>query len=255
MAAQEKIRLQVYMSRNGVCSRRKAFVLVQEGKVKVNGKLVTEPSHPVIPGKDLVSVGGKRIESHGYVYLMMNKPWGTITTRQDRYGEKTVIGLLPKEYQTLHPVGRLDKNTEGLLILTNDGDLTYHLTHPRFSVDKEYHVMIKGDVQESELKRLEKGVMVDDRKTAPAQVSKISKLKDKTTFHLTIHEGRKRQIRRMLLCLGYQVNYLKRMRQGSLSVGRLKPGEFRKLSSKEISYLKSQKRKPAVRGLGARKTR
>jgi len=233
------LRLQVFLSRSGVCSRRKAFELVQSGAVTVNGQVVCEPSTPVDPHKDAVCVRGQRVETKKYAYILLNKPAGCVTTKTGRFKEKTVYDYLPKEYHHLLPVGRLDKNTEGLLIFTNDGDLAYALTHPKFNVDKTYYVHVRGQLDRDKAERLEKGVMVEGKRTVPASVKKVKVLKDRTEFYITIHEGRKRQVRLMSEAVGHQVIYLCRVEQGPVTLGALKVGAIRTLTTDEIKSLRS----------------
>ena len=232
------MRLQVFLSRNGVCSRRKAFDLIQLGKVNVNGGRVTEPSLPVDPAKDKISVSGKIVEAKNYDYVLLNKPAGFITTRKDRFAEKIVFDLLPKEFAHLVPVGRLDQDTQGLLLLSNDGDMVYRLTHPSFNIDKVYLVQILGKLDAENKAKIENGVMIDGQKTSPAKIKDLKFSRDKTELTITIHEGRKRQVRRMFEKFRLKVIYLKRLSQGPLSLGSLKVGQWRKLDQDEISLLR-----------------
>ncbi len=233
------IRLQVFLSRNGVCSRRKAFDLVLGGRVSVNGRQVVEPSTPVDPGKDSICVDDKIVKAKAYTYILFNKPQGCVTTREDRFAEKTVFDLLPAEFRHLVPVGRLDKDTEGLLLLTNDGDLTHRLTHPSFDIDKTYQVKMTGTLEPQDRQALEKGVVIEGRRTAPAKIQDVRRAGDGTEFTLTIHEGRKRQVRLMVAHVGKKVIYLQRVAQGPLRLGDLKPGQWRELTAEEIEKLKN----------------
>ncbi len=233
------MRLQVFLSHNGVCSRRDAMTKVQEGHVRVNGDLVTEPSFPVDPFKDTVQVDGVTVQKKDYAYILLNKPVGYVTTTEDEHAGKTVMELLPAEYQHLNPVGRLDKDTEGLLLLTNDGDVAYALTHPKFDVEKTYFVMINGVLSAEQSQRLENGVMVEGKLTAPAKIRDLKTIGSTSDFEMTIHEGRKRQIRLMLEAVGHKVEYLMRISQGPLELRRLKVGQWRKLTSEEITGIKS----------------
>lgn len=232
------MRLQVFLSRNGVCSRRKAFDLVLGGRVSVNGQQVVEPSTSVDPDKDKIRVDDKLVGVKAYTYILLNKPRGCVTTRQDRFAEKTVYDLLPVEFRHLVPVGRLDKDTEGLLLLTNDGDLAYRLTHPRFDIDKTYRVRITGTLEAKDRQALEKGIMIDGRRTAPARIQDVRRTAGGTEFTITIHEGRKRQVRLMAASLGEKVTFLQRVVQGPLRLGDLKSGGWRELRGEEISLLK-----------------
>ncbi len=211
---------------------------IQEGRVTVNGRMEREPSTQIDPVKDKVTVDGKVVKPKIYEYILLNKPDGYVTTREDRFAQKTVLDLLPVDLRHLNPVGRLDKNTEGLLILTNDGDLANQLTHPKFDVDKTYLVRIQKPLAPAEKKELEAGILLEGEKTAPAKIEDIRPVKPGCEFLITIHEGRKRQIRLMLAKVGHHVSYLKRIRQGSLILGNLPTGKFRVLSPSEIKSLK-----------------
>lgn len=231
------IRLQVFLSRNGVCSRRKAFDLVMAGRVSVNGRPVAEPSTPVDPRKDKICVDQREVQTKAYRYILFNKPGGCVTTREDRFAEKTVFDLLPTEFRHLVPVGRLDKDTEGLLLLTNDGDLTHQLTHPRFDIDKMYRVKMTGTLDTKDREALEKGVVIEGRRTAPARIQNVRRAGNETEFTITIHEGRKRQIRLMVAHIGKKVIFLQRIAQGPLRLGDLKVGRWRELNNEEIISL------------------
>ena len=235
------MRLQVFLSHNGVCSRRKALELIFQGHVAVNGRIMTEPSADVDPGRDKISVNGREIETKAYTYILLNKPSGYVTTKEDRFAAQTVFDLLPPVMRHLAPVGRLDKDTEGLLLLTNDGDLAYQLTHPKFQIKKVYFVRIEGKLDLEKKRKLEQGILLDDQKTAPAGVEQIKYGKNQTEFYLTIHEGRKRQIRRMLAKIGHAVVYLKRVAQGPLQLGNLKSGQWRLLNERELEGLRNRR--------------
>lgn len=235
------LRLQTFLSRNGVCSRREAMRVVQSGRVSVDGLTVTEPSTPIDPAKNVVAVDGKRVEYKIYTYIMLNKPSGYVTTKTKRFGESIVFDLLPNDFQHLVPVGRLDKNTKGLLLLTNDGQLAFELTHPKFDVDKKYFVRVKGMLSAEQIRRLENGVIVEGEKTLPAKVSAVKNNKGSSEFILTIHEGRKRQIRLMAQSVGHYVIELIRLEHGPVKLGPLKEGAWRLLSNQEIAQLKLQK--------------
>ena len=212
--------------------------LVQEGRVAVNGMKILEPSTPIDPAKDAISVDGKRIQVISYEYIVFNKPAGYVTTKAQFPGEKTVFDILPVKYKHLSPVGRLDKDTEGLLLLTNDGDAAYRLTHPKFNVDKTYLARIRGDLKPAEKIKLEKGVVLEGRLTAPAKIKDIRTQNRQTEFLITIHEGRKRHIRLMLEIVGHHVVYLKRLAQGPLCLGALPVGAWRALTMVEIGFLR-----------------
>lgn len=237
----QKLRLQVFLSHNGFCSRREAMGVVQSGRVTVNGQKISEPSYKVDPEKDVVTVDGKTVHKKSYEYILMNKPSGYMTTTDDPHAEKTVLDLLPENLRNLNPVGRLDKDTEGLLLLTNDGDLAYRLTHPKFNIDKVYFVQISGILQDEQRKRLEQGIKLDGGKTSPARVRnlRVSPSQKTSEFELIIHEGRKRQIRLMVGVLGHRVIYLSRIAQGALTLSGLLPGQWRLLNPQEIQSLLS----------------
>lgn len=231
------MRLQVFLSRSRVCSRRKALRLVEEGQVRVGGQIITEPSYDVDPASADVYLGSKRIELKENVYLVLNKPRGFVTTLKDRHAERIVTELLPAAFRCLYPVGRLDKDSEGLLLFTNDGDLTYRLLHPKFKVDKVYLVEARGRIKPVDVLRLRKGIFIEGKKTRPALVNIINASGSKTFLKISIHEGRKRQIRLMLAAVGYTVLQLKRVQYGPISLGGLKPGKWRLLNKEEISQL------------------
>lgn len=232
------MRLQVFLSHNGVCSRRDAMDVIKAGRVCVNGRLQKEPSTPISPGQDQVTVDGDPVGRRDYDYVILNKPAGYVTTKEDRHAEKTVLDLLPASLKHLHPVGRLDKESEGLLLLTNDGQLTHRLTHPRFHLDKTYSVRIRGVLKPGDKDRLEKGIELEGQKTLPAKIRDVKDAAGQTEFLITIQEGRKRQIRLMLAACGHQVVILKRLSQGPIDLGYLKPGAYRRLTEDEVSQLK-----------------
>ncbi len=217
------MRLQVFLSHSGACSRRKALLLIQSGRVIVNGQKVLEPSFSVQPSSDIVTLDGKEISLKEKTTILLNKPKGVVVTVSDKFAEKTVIDVLPSQFRHLYPVGRLDKDTTGLLLLTNDGDLAYRLAHPSFEVDKTYEVILGKPLLEADRKRLENGVFLEGKKTAPCRIKTIAQ----NIYEIVIHEGRKRQIRYMFASLRYHVWELKRTKQGSLVLGDLKVGEWR----------------------------
>ncbi|MDO8675759.1 MAG: pseudouridine synthase [Candidatus Omnitrophota bacterium] len=231
------MRLQVFLSHNGVCSRRDAMVLVQSGRVKVNGLIVREPSFAVEAGDDIMA-DGQKVESKQYSYVMLNKPAGYVTSKEDPHADKTIMDLLPKELHHLVPVGRLDKESEGLLLLTNDGNLAHRLTHPKFHVDKTYTVRVGGELAREKKMRLEHGVVIEGEKTAPCCIRDVQYNGTDTEFRMMIHEGRKRQIRLMLKAVGSHVHYLKRVAVGDLKLGDLKTGAWRYLDPKEVKILR-----------------
>lgn len=239
-------RLHKVMAEAGVASRRKCEQLILQGKVKVDGKFIQEKGFKVDPTKSLIEVEGKRLKiPEEKIYILLNKPAGYITSATDTHGRLTVMNLI-KEDVRVFPVGRLDKDTEGLLLLTNDGELAYRITHPRFEIEKTYQVTVQGAPDSEGLNKLRKGILIEDGMTAPAKVNvaeafrppKGMQAPHTTTLEITIHEGRKRQIRRMCQAIGHPVLYLKRVHLGPLELGNLKTGKYRTLTKKEVSRLK-----------------
>jgi len=230
---EKSVRLQVFLSHNGICSRRCAGEWIKAGRCSVNGKKVLEPSYPVDPDRAAVVLDGEKVVPRKKAYILLNKPLGVVTTRKDRFAGKTVLDILPDRFRHLYPVGRLDKDTTGLLLLTNDGELTYRLTHPRFEIDKSYLAVLNRPLGKSDLRRLEKGVLIDEVPTAPCKI----RCRDGSTVEITLHEGRKRQIKRMFSALGYKVVELMRLKEAHLTLGTLKPGQWRSLSRPEIEGL------------------
>jgi 23S rRNA pseudouridine2605 synthase len=224
----------------GVGSRRRIADAIKNGRVEVNGEPVENFRHPVNVETDRVSVNGRIVDlkPRRTVYLMVNKPAGVITTTSDERGRRTVLDLLPEKYRhlRLYPVGRLDKDSTGLLLLTNDGELTYRLTHPRFEHEKEYLIHIEGSLKPDEKRKLEKGFELEDGMTYPVVLKEI-KSPPPFNYSIITHEGRKRQVRRMLANLGYQVLAIKRVRMGNLKLGNLREGAIRELTPEEVSAL------------------
>jgi len=212
--------------------------LVLAGKVQINGQTAISPGDPIDPDNDVIEVDGKPVlRNEGKVYILLNKTPGYLSTTADPRGHKTIMDLLPPTDKRIYPVGRLDKDTEGLIIVTNDGDLTHRLTHPSHNVDKVYLAWIERKPTDEELDRLRRGVMLDDGMTAPATV-KREKCSTGVCLRITIHEGRKRQVRRMCAAVGHKVRRLKRIQEGPLHLGDLAPGKYRYLSRKEVEALK-----------------
>jgi 23S rRNA pseudouridine2605 synthase len=224
----------------GIGSRRRMADAIKQGKVRVNGAAAESFNHPVNIGEDLITIDGKPVslKAEAAICLMLNKPPGVVSTVSDEKGRRTVLDILPQRYRNprLYPAGRLDRDTTGLLLLTNDGDLTYRLTHPKFEHEKEYLVHINGRLDEEEKKLFERGIYLEDGMTSSATISEVE---SSPPFHysVTIHEGRKRQVRRMFEHLGHPVLALKRIRVGGLYLGDLEEGGVRRLSKKEISML------------------
>ncbi len=232
------MRLNKYIAHSGVCSRRKADELIQKGLVKVNG-VVAENGYDVIDG-DVVVVQGKTIKPENkLVYYLLNKPVGYITTVDDEQDRPTVLELMPDIKERIYPVGRLDYNTSGMLIMTNDGDLAYRLTHPKSVVFKTYRAIVGGLMTIAEARRLERGVKIDGRMTAPARIKILRQNDSSTLVEIQISEGRNRQVRKMFEAIGHKVIALDRIAIGNMKMAHIKQGQYRKLSTNEIQYLKS----------------
>jgi 23S rRNA pseudouridine2605 synthase len=244
-------RLQKIISAAGVTSRRAAEELISEGRVRLNGKVVTELGTKADASKDHIKVDGKLINPRQTpTYIMLNKPAGFVTTMSDPEGRPTVQDLLKGVKTRVYPVGRLDYNTEGLLLLTNDGDFAHLITHPKHEFPKTYLAKVKGVLDDRMIELLEKGMFLQDGKTAPAKVRKVRKEETNSWVEITIHEGRKRQVRRMFDHVGRSVIRLKRIRTGSLSLGDLPEGKFRHLTPDEAKGLMETALKTEDRDLG-----
>jgi 23S rRNA pseudouridine2605 synthase len=227
-------RLQKVLARAGLGSRRACEELIAGGRVRVNGK-VAELGRRVDTEHDRVEVDGTRLSLRaGLVYYLLNKPAGVVTTAADPGGRPTVVQLVPTEPRVF-PVGRLDANTEGLLLLTNDGELAQRLTHPRYGVDKEYLAVVEGEPSPGDIRRLRTGVELEDGKTAPARVALVPP----NALKITIHEGRNRQVRRMCEAVGHPVRRLVRTRIGPIADRRLRPGQWRALQTSEVRALET----------------
>ena len=234
------MRLNKYIAQAGVCSRRKADELTLAGKVKINGAVMKTPGYDVQEG-DVVVVDGKPVDApEKAVYYALNKPAGYITTTSDEKDRPTVLSLLTDVTARVYPVGRLDGPTRGLLLLTNDGDLSYHIAHPSQKVWKTYIAVVAGHVTKDEVWALRNGVDIGDKKkTAPAQVTVLKEKGDQTTLEIRIHEGRNRQVRRMCKAVGHTVLDLQRTAIGDVKLGRLHEGTYRRLTPAEVEYLKN----------------
>ncbi len=237
---EEEIRLQKYMAECGVASRRKAEEYILDGKVQVNGKIVTELGTKINPNKDVVYFNNRKIENEGKnVYILLNKPIGYVTTTKDQFNRETVLDLIKNVKGRVVPVGRLDMYTSGALILTNDGNFTYKITHPSHEINKTYIATIRGIITEEEVNKLKNGVKIDDYTTRPAKV-KIMKTdveKNISRIEITIHEGKNRQVRKMCEAIGRNVMALHRTKIGDINVKDLKIGEWRYLTPKEVEKL------------------
>lgn len=237
-------RLQKIISAAGITSRRASEELILAGRVTVNGTAVTELGSKADPAVDTVAVDGKPLSiASRKLYILLYKPVGYLTTLDDPEGRPLVTDLLKEVGERVYPVGRLDYNTEGLLLLTSDGEWANQLMHPRHEVEKEYHVRVRGKVHRSQLDQLAGGVEIEGRKTAPARVGMIKEGDQNDWFSITIHEGRNRQVRRMCEAVSLTVVRLRRVRYGMLTMGALKPGEYRMLTESEVEGLRNPHRK------------
>lgn len=238
MPAERQERLQKLLARAGVASRRASETLIEQGKVTVNGKVITELGFKADPDRDRIEVEGKPLAFPQLETVLLYKPRGVVTSCDDPQGRRTVMELVPP-LPGLHPIGRLDRDSEGLLLLTNDGALTALLTHPRHEVGKTYRAWVHGHPSPQALKRLREGIELEDGMTQPAEAREVKVEPEKTLLEITIHEGRNRQVRRMCEAIGHSVLRLKRVRLGSLELGTLRPGEHRRLTSEEIEQLRA----------------
>lgn len=231
-----------HLTTTGLGSRRKLADIITQGRVRVNGLVVDDFKYPVQPFQDHITVDRNEIVTgqHPPLYLMLNKPAGIITTTHDEKNRTNILEVIPKKYRDrrLYPVGRLDRDSTGLLLITNDGNLTYNLTHPRYEHEKEYLVAINGTLTPEDKQKLENGLDLSDGRTSPSSIRSVRK-KHPYNYSITIHEGKNRQVRRMFAQLGYEVRELKRIRIGNLHIGRLKEGETRELTEDELTSLLS----------------
>ncbi len=238
------MRINKYIASCGVASRRKAEELIISGRVTINGELITELSTTVDETKDIVEVDGVPInQEEKKVYILLNKPEGYITTVKDQFDRPSVLDILKEVDERVYPVGRLDYETSGLLILTNDGDLTYKLTHPKHEVEKTYLAMVNGIISPEEKRRFENGLQIEDYTTAKAKLKivKADEEKNYSVCKITIHEGRNRQVRKMCKAIGHPVRNLRRIQMGRINIRGLEVGEYRNLTEDEVKYLKSVK--------------
>jgi len=239
-AVDEAVRLNKYIAHAGVCSRRKADALIDQELVKINGAVVREYWHPVGPG-DVVEVNGRIISPRRFVYLLLNKPKDTITTTHDERGRSTVMDLVQTasdEHEGLYPVGRLDRDTTGILLLTNDGELAHRLMHPRYNITKRYVVRTRAAVKPHEIDQLRRGVDLEDGPAKADQAAYVN-LPDHHEVGLEIHEGRNRQIRRMFEALGHEITALERVTYADLTSAGVRRGKWRKLFPYEVQRLRN----------------
>ncbi len=239
----EIVRLQKYIAMSGEASRRSAEKMIEEGRISVNGQKVTEQGMKVEIGADRVLLDGREIKVRNKkYYIMLNKPVGYVSTVKDQFERPTVIDIVKKDLGDVRifPVGRLDYETEGMLLMTNDGDFTYRVTHPKFHMEKTYIAVIKGGITKGGINKLKSGVVIDNYKTAPAQAEILDAIDGHTTVKITIHEGRNRQVRKMFEAIGCTVTALQRIKIGIVELGNLPLGRWRHLTSHEINYLQGK---------------
>ncbi len=228
-----KLRLQKYIAECGIASRRKAEELILAGKVKVNGKVITRLGTKVGPDRDQVMCDGKDItRSANKIYIKLNKPCGYVSSCR-KYDDKTILDLVKDVPDRLYPVGRLDIDSEGLMLLTNDGELANRLTHPRYEHEKEYEVNVQLTINNEQLKKLSSGIRIDEKKTLPAKIKRTGP----RSFRIVLKEGKKRQIRRMVEAIGNRVVNLKRVRIKNIELGKLPLGSFQYLTKEELKKL------------------
>lgn len=237
-----EMRLQKYLANSGVCSRRKAEELISSGNISVNGIIITELGTKVDSDKDEISVKGKKIKFvNDYKYILLNKPIGYVTTAKDQFDRPIVLDLIKDINTPLLPVGRLDMYTSGALILTNDGDFIYKVTHPKNEIEKTYNATVRGIITSHDVEKLKKGVKIDDYISGKAKVKilKIDNEKNCSRVEIVIHEGKNREVRKMCEAIGKNVIALHRSKIGNIAVKSLKIGQWRYLSNEEVKSLKS----------------
>ncbi len=234
------MRINKFMATCGVASRRKCDELIEKGRVKVNANVCKKLGMQINPEQDLVTVDDCPIRlTNNFVYYMLNKPCNVVTTVSDPNGRPTVMDYMPQGKNRIFPIGRLDYNTSGLLLFTNDGDVAQKLLHPSFEFGKTYVVDIKGNILDAEIKKLQNGVDIGDFVTSPAKVEILKTTPTTTTLKIVIHEGKNRQVRRMFDAVGHKVQKLQRVAVGKIKLGDLPLGKYRELTKEEIAYIKS----------------
>ncbi|WMM26491.1 pseudouridine synthase [Tissierella sp. MB52-C2] len=234
------MRLQKYIALCGISSRRKAEQLIIDGKVMVNNKVITELGTTIDPNKDVVKVDNKKIKAEkNKVYIMLNKPIGFVTTLKDEKDRKIVTDLIEGVKERIYPVGRLDADTTGLLLLTNDGDMAYKLTHPSNEIMKKYIAIVEGVPNKAELEKFRRGLVIDGKKTSNAYIKIAKRYDTESILEIVIHEGRNRQVKKMCEAINHPVKKLKRVSIGEIQIGGLDIGNWRYLDDEEIKYLRS----------------
>lgn len=233
------MRVQKFLAHQGIASRRTIEKMINGGRISINGKVITEQGTKIDPSLDKVAVDGKNIKATSeFAYYWVNKPIGIISASNSNVGESVITDLVDTPIR-IYPVGRLDKDSQGLILLTNDGELTHRLTHPKYHIDKTYKVLVTGDLTEAKIEKLQTGIHLEEGKTAPAQVEVIESDKTGAWLQFVIHEGKHRQIRRMCEVVGLHVVDLIRTHVGPISLGKIGLGKSRKATTKEIATLKS----------------
>ncbi len=231
------VRLQKMIAQAGITSRRGAEKLIQQGRIKVNKQTVTEMGFKVDPANDIITFDGKKIDPETRIYILLHKPAGYVTTLSDPQGRPIVSDLVRDIDKRLFPVGRLDLDTEGALLMTNDGELGNFVLHPRYKVNKTYEATVKNVPSSSSLKKLSQGIIIDNQRTLPAKLRVLSTSKSLAKIEIIIHEGKKRQVRKMFQAIGHPVVNLKRTAYGNLKLGNLKKGKYRVLTIKDLKKL------------------
>ena len=232
------IRLQVALARMGIASRRGAAEILKAGRVKVDGVVIRQPGHRVNPEKNEITLDNQRSSAQDNSYFILNKPSGVTSTVKDKYAQRTVIDIIGEKGVRVYPVGRLDKDTTGLMLLTNDGPLAYRLTHPKFAVEKVYRVCVEGKIPLSTCKKLAKGVILEEKKTYPCTIRLIAHGNNHSELEIILTEGRKRQIKKMFAFVGHPTFSIQRIKFGPLMLKGLKEGSWREASSEEVKLLK-----------------
>ena len=233
------MRLAKFLAQAGIASRRQAEELIEQSRVKVNGSVVTDLTTPVDPQTDQIEFDNRLVKVEEPVYILLYKPSGFICTVNDPQGRPTILELVKAVAERIYPVGRLDYDTEGLLLLTNDGQFTNLIIHPRYKIDKKYEACVQGYIQDTDLNILRVGVNLEDGTTSPAQVQLLKRDETMSIIELTIHEGRKRQVKRMCKAVGHPVIHLKRTTLGFLTLEGLTQGQYRYLHPNEVSRLQA----------------
>ncbi len=234
----QSIRLQKYIAQCGISSRRKAEEYISAGRIAIDGVIIREMGTQVIPGENVITFDGKPIKAREeLVYYLLNKPKGYVTTLADPQGRPIVTSLIKTRNARLFPVGRLDLDTEGALILTNDGEFAQKIQHPSHEINKTYEALVKGRPHQDKISQLERGIFLEGKMTSPASVSVKAKIADNCLMRIIIHEGRKRQVKKMFAFIGHPVLQLKRTAYGKLTLGRIAPGGYRQLNPSELNKI------------------